>query len=192
MTTAVITANDADAPRDIVAEEIDAAYDERDEWNAIEADLAAFASALEIMGINPEELILGIATHAPRTIRPHRRANPCAHSMTRRGRRYVVRKDHGTTAFYKQISAFNAKIEEGKKRKRPRRRQSIQDFRARREVLATQRDAGDIDACPTCHGEFYVVAESEDQCTHGYCFERDYRASDGMFDDDYYGDDWLF
>ena len=54
----------------------------------------------------------------------HRRPSPKAKAMTHRpgGRKREVRKDHGTTSFYKEIEATNAKIAEGEQSPRTVRR----------------------------------------------------------------------
>ena len=139
LSTAVITENTVDVDHranniakeidDAYAElaeqrlaEIDSTYDELAEHRASEDELTDFTGVLEIMGIDPEELILGKVYDLPRAIRPHRRPNPRARSMRHKGCKYVIRKDRHTKAFYKEIEAIQAEIEANKQSRRTVRR----------------------------------------------------------------------
>lgn len=78
------------------------------------------------------ELKLIIAL-GPNPATGHRRSNPKARAMRHKGCRYQIRKDHGTKAFYKEIDALRASIENDKQSKdsvRGRRKQRKHEARS--------------------------------------------------------------
>lgn len=155
MSTAVITENTVELPATTIAGQIDraytaltkqiqaevkAVYKDRADFQAMEADLIAFTSFLEELGIDPEEFFLGEteAKVEPEILVPltYLGSSHKARSMTRCGRRYKVRKDHGTKVFYREIEAANLLNEEAKQR-------SGDSVRSRRKARKHEARSGD-------------------------------------------------
>lgn len=92
---------------DDIAKEIEDAYEEfklqqaigDTDMDAIEAIITASAETPS----TPFELTL-LCDKIAYSLRP----NPRARAMTRKGRRYCIRKDHGTKIFYQEIAESNA------------------------------------------------------------------------------------
>ena len=85
-------------------------------------DLTVEEEFAELMGgLNMEDTFLVFVIEVyvipfeiiPATVVANRRPSPKARSMRREGKRYVVRKDHGTTARRREIEKINARWTEG-------------------------------------------------------------------------------
>lgn len=215
MTTAFATEN-IDGQADIAAE-VDTMDARRTERIADEVEKAyqefAIQQAAENTDMDATEAILKESAEIPsmtdrsklcdkidRALRPTAQVRV----LTRIGRCYEIRKDHGTVARQREIKAENAAIAESQQSKRtirrrsnrnkaksgnPRRfaaalkRQAKQAPRTRRVNLIAQYDIGDINVCPTCYGSLSSIADGS--CTYGYCIERDYNP-------EWLDEDWMF
>lgn len=105
-----------------IAEEVEKAYREFELQQAVEdTDVAAVEAILKESAETPSITdTLTLCDKISHSLRP----NPKARAMTRKGRRYCVRKDHGTVARRREIKAENAAIAEGQQSKRTIRRRS--------------------------------------------------------------------
>lgn len=107
LTATIATPEFTFADDDNIAKEIEDAYEEfklqqaigDTDMDAIEAIITASAETPS----TPFELTL-LCDKIAYSLRP----NPRARAMTRKGRRYCIRKDHGTKVFYREVAEANA------------------------------------------------------------------------------------
>lgn len=130
---------------DNIAKEIEDAYEEfklqqatgDTDMDAIEAIITASAETPS----TPFELTL-LCDKIAHSLRP----NPRARAMTRKGRRYCIRKDHGTKIFYQEVAESNAAQGNRQMNSRAAKRKlsKLTDYSGNPRVIAKLKKLGDL------------------------------------------------